>query len=124
MDAQYTKLRIERTIYENLQSGIKSYEEEKEQHANIVSILLASMNSGDDSTNTKHPAPLVVSPVDPSTSGKEIDKDIESAMADDSWVNEYLQKEASTEEKPVTEDTGKTEETETETKRLISEGSP
>ena len=122
MDTQYNKLCIERTIYENLKSGIKSYEAEKEQHANIVSILQASMNSGDDST--KHPAPLVVSPVDPSTSGKEIDKDIESAMADDSWVNEYLQKEASTQEKPVTEVTVKTEETETETKRLISEGSP
>jgi len=46
-------------------------------------------------------------------------------MADDSWVNEYLQNEASSQVKPVVaEDTVKTEETETETKRLISEGSP
>ena len=87
------------------------------------SILQASMNSGNDST--MHPASLVVSPVEPATSQKEIEKDIESAMADDSWVNEYLQNEASSQVKPVVaEDTVKTEETETETKRLISEGSP
>ena len=90
-----------------------------------MSILQTSMNSGDDST--KHSAPSVVSPVDPATSRKEIEKDIESAMTDDSWVNEYLQNEASSQVKPVVaEDTVKTEETETETetKRLISEGSP
>ena len=52
------------------------------------------MNSGDDST--KHPAPLVISPVvNQATSGKDIENNVESAIADDSWVNEYLQKEAS-----------------------------
>ena len=125
LDAQYNKLCIERAIYENLKKGIESFESEKVQHANIVSILQTSMNSGDDST--KHSAPSVVSPVDPATSRKEIEKDIESAMADDSWVNEYLQNKASSQVKPVVaEDTVKTEETETETetKRLISEGSP
>ena len=43
----------------------------------------------------------------------------------DAKKHEYVQNEASSQVKPVVaEDTVKTEETETETKRLISEGSP
>ena len=88
LDAQYEKLCKERTIYENLKKGIKIFESEQDQHLNIVSILQASFTTDEDST--KHHVPLVVSPVVPDTSKREIEKDIERGMIDDSWVDECI----------------------------------
>ena len=108
LDAQYEKLCKERTIYENLKKGIKLFESERDQHANIVSILQASFTADEDST--KHHVPLVVSPVVPVTSKREIEKDIESAINDDSWVSECIQKEASSEERSEAAETVRTKE--------------
>ena len=60
---------------------------------------------------TKHHVPLVVSPVVPVTSKREIEKDIESAINDDSWVSECIQKEASSEERSEAAETVRTKET-------------
>ena len=82
---------------------------ERDQHSNIVSILQASFTTDEDST--KHHVPLVVSPVVPDTSKREIEKDIESAMIDYSWVSKCLQIEASSEEKSEAVETVRSKDT-------------
>ena len=73
-----------------------------------MSIPQASFTTDEDST--KHHVPLVVSLVVPGTSKREIEKDIESAMLDDSWVSECIQKEASYEERSEAAETMRTKE--------------
>ena len=85
LDAQYTTLKAQRAIYERLQAEVQSAKEEREQCANIVSILQIAQPSIESP---------VVSPLKPlGTSGPQdvSAAEIESAIDDDSLMEEYLQ---------------------------------